>query len=423
MKSYRSYLAGGGIFLLPLVCFPGFLDEFRTPKLIFLALLSTVVAALFVARTTRLSLGLSLGFCGFSAAFSGLAAPFQLNNLFFLGINLVFAYLVVNPSNDEIDRVFLGLTCAGWVSAFFAYLQVFHLDPGLLVGMSHPLFYYKVNEESWLPLGLLGQQTLFGPFLTSVLMITLFTRRYISAAVFLPLIFLTQSSFVYLGLGAGLFIFGLYRFHARRMLPLLGLVLLGALVMYFRYWYLDSMQVLLNDNGRFAIWREVLKKALTQPWFGHGFGTYPAYAPMFQDKQSIEDHGLFIQAHNDYLERFFEQGLLGMVFVFWLLCDFFKSVVRERFEPRIMCLCSVLCVYLADAGGNFPFRVVPQGTIALFAWVMVTTYRKDSYDEPLRALLARRHSLGNSGFLRRLLRRESRESVQCNQSRDSYNCS
>ena len=65
-----------------------------------------------------------------------------------------------------------------------------------------------------------------------------------------------------------------------------------------------------KDSNRIAVYVITIRSILTAPFFGFGYGTFQDVFPMFRDR-SLPTQGIWLQAHNTYLEVF--QGL-GLIF-------------------------------------------------------------------------------------------------------------
>jgi O-antigen ligase len=62
----------------------------------------------------------------------------------------------------------------------------------------------------------------------------------------------------------------------------------------------------LNDDARMAVYRLTAGAILESPLLGYGYGTFADVFPMFRDR-SVDTGGIWLMAHNTYLEVF--QGL------------------------------------------------------------------------------------------------------------------
>jgi len=92
-------------------------------------------------------------------------------------------------------------------------------------------------------------------------------------------------------------------------------------------------------TGRESIWQAVLDRATERPWTGWGFSTpWITTDPAFDEW--IIDHGVSVmQAHNMWVDVFFQLGfigvfLIGMVFLAFVWRSWFFAVDRPRWDLR-----------------------------------------------------------------------------------------
>lgn len=400
----RSVIAGGIVFLSPFLFFPGFQDEIRTPKLLFFVVAISLYGAYLAAKNLRPSLGLAFAFCSVSAVVSGFSQNYQLPALFFTGVALFSSVLVRRLNEFEIDRILAALMWAGLGNAALAYMQKCGYDP---------IFIYRKGLDPTIPIGFLGQQTILGAFMVSAFAASLFRKtgpKYWASILIGVPILLTESSFVLASFLTVLLVWVYAVSGARNFLWATGVVLwigAGALAMNQ-----DLRAKFLEDNGRFEMWRNIAKASMKRPLLGHGFGTFmfetkksemkarlvydevrkiksdPAYAETgwkivhantdaVQSPHSIRMHGLYLQAHNDFLERFYECGIVGLFLIGYLLYDFAKMLFRYRDRRVVLGMGAILLGTLVNALGSFPFRLAPMGFLALWAFVIVTTFRME----------------------------------------------
>lgn len=121
-----------------------------------------------------------------------------------------------------------------------------------------------------------------------------------------------RSAIIGLVLGSMAWLFARARYYAWRVTAVGALVFALLFVPLERYFHLAP--------DRAEGWKPILSKALEQPVFGWGRGNYELHSQVFV--QRIVDEGLtpwFKEAHNDYLELFFEAGVFGLMAFVYLL--------------------------------------------------------------------------------------------------------
>ncbi len=244
-----------------------------------------------------------------------------------------------------------------------------------------------------------GQHTLYGPFCVAAVASALFSGRYVRAVILALPIYCIDASFTYLSLGV---VVGLFLIHKFGRTALLGLIIagvLGGLVVCKELLFRDNVRVeALNDNGRFALWKLTWRIAEARPFIGHGYGSFRNQFPAFQDKRIREMNGLkdesfspevqevlakaaelqkrsglFVSAHNEYLETFYEFGFIGPLFCLALIAAFLLAWACGPRESIDWALCAIFLSFCANALGNFPFHLIPQALLPLWAFVAVTS--------------------------------------------------
>ena len=107
-------------------------------------------------------------------------------------------------------------------------------------------------------------------------------------------------------------------------------------------------------NGRMAIWELALRfMEAKDSWiFGSGFGSWAYLGPKLQ-MDSGQTTNFFVHLHNDFLQLFFEVGLVGLSL--WAIAfahAFRKSLGREDWVSIFL-----IIAFLVSCVGNFPTRL------------------------------------------------------------------
>ncbi|MEA2113742.1 MAG: O-antigen ligase family protein [Patescibacteria group bacterium] len=170
-------------------------------------------------------------------------------------------------------------------------------------------------------------------------------------------------------------IFGIFKY--RKLL--LGSLMFFALLYLFsdifqqRIWELISLDPYGSVIWRFRLWRDIIPVSLWQPWLGYGSGTF---------NQLVEYYRGFkwgsLEAHNDYLKIFVENGILGLATYLWLIVvllfslskKFIKSIGKEKIMALgIFTIC--LSLFIASFFDNILRTTALQWNlwILLGAWL------------------------------------------------------
>jgi O-antigen ligase len=125
-----------------------------------------------------------------------------------------------------------------------------------------------------------------------------------------------------------------------------------------------------HSSGRFQIWKADLDWLFKNGyWFsGTGLGTYFMFGPHVQTEYHIGEGNWFWVAHNDWLQVFFELGLVGFLLYLLLFC----ATLIRFYKPTRAYLTISLIGYGASAVFNFPSHLAPT---ALLGAVLVMRLR------------------------------------------------
>lgn len=270
--------------------------------------------------------------------------------IFSLFIHSVYS---LELSKEDIDRFLKVIFYCGFIMSCYMALQALKLDQ----------FYYPlIKHEGEMPPaasigGTLGHPTIVSPFVALCLPIALYFKKYLHAVLMGLMVLMTKSDIAIGAMAITLsFIYLDKRIFA-------GLLIALAIVFLFMY-----SKGKINDNGRFDNWKQIItdmrnplvktrpeKYSLTGMSPGSFFYTY--HTRHNQKKEA------FYQAHNEYLEVFYDMGLSGLVI---LLCGIFgiiKENINRTSRYRKYLLGSLVCVCIC-AGGTFTWHIAP---IALFS--------------------------------------------------------
>lgn len=403
MKISGRYFAGAGLLVLPFIFSADGGEQLREPKARMLAVMFGIWIACALWKRIHPSLGCAAGFLFLSAAFTAPIFPHQAL-LALLGA-FGSCFWVAHPTKHDIERGLEVLEISGILCA--TYACVFQLQ-GQWVFLT-PL-------PGAVPAAAFGQQTLYGPFAVACFASALFHGRHFRALLlFLP-IPIISSSFTWLSFGLVVFLYAFSRFGKKAILGacLLGMILLAGSKIWPSY-----AREALDDKNRFTLWRHTLLIASRAPLVGHGFASFRVIYPSIQDPgirqlSGIDDSkqspamrkmfeeanglrggsGIFLHPHNEAIALFFEHGVLGLLIALWWLHTFVLAAFREPIDdfwrermgyftknapldPSRWALIAIFLSFLANAMGNFPFHLIPQALLPLWAFVAVTTQREE----------------------------------------------
>jgi len=100
-----------------------------------------------------------------------------------------------------------------------------------------------------------------------------------------------------------------------------------------RLWELFTLDPYGSIVWRLRLWRDIMPISLWQPWFGYGLGTFENLVEYYRGFEWGS-----LEAHNDYLKIFIENGIVGLISyislilgtLFYLFKIFKKSIAQEK---------------------------------------------------------------------------------------------
>ena len=116
------------------------------------------------------------------------------------------------------------------------------------------------------------------------------------------------------------------------------------------------------SNARFEFWPIIATYVPEHLWIGHGLGSFQYFGPALQIKHQYGlSDGMWLFAHNDWLEILFEQGLVGLglvviAFVYWWVKE---TDIRVR---------GFLLSLSVSMFGNYPLQVAYFIPLIALAW-------------------------------------------------------
>lgn len=382
----KRWFAGAALILLPFIFEIGTPDEFRLPKAKFLMLMGLLYLAFELGRKLDIPLGLFVGWVAICAFRSTVGVPWEDLAIFF-GV-MVSAFWVNQPQNWQLLLGFKLFLFSSALLAIYALFQPKGIDPLIK--------YHYAWADTWRPTGLFGQSTLYGPYAVSGFLVALFLNYRLLAAFLLIPIILIDSSFTYLGLMGGI---SVYLASKLKIWHLITLSLLSlSLLLPLSYFYSSKIEEAMNDKGRVALWGQTVRLA-NQHWIaGRGLGSFKLIYPVFQlpelrkanglDDQALSpktrefmkeserlkaEFGVFHSSHNDFLQAYFEFGAIGVVLILIMVLSFWRSARYCMWQPHYPLMVALMVSFCLNSMGSFPFRLIPQATIPLWIYVIITS--------------------------------------------------
>jgi len=213
-----------------------------------------------------------------------------------------------------------------------------------------------------------------------------------------------RSSMLAAGLAAFLMIPGRRKWHA----AWIGAILTG-LVVVIRGAFSDFAGPSLTawTSTRIDVWVITLAKALQKPWLGWSPGSFYLWKPTFITPPAKA--GLtFIQAHNEFLQLFFEVGVIGFAAVLIYFIHTGWRLKRARpWTRELRCAVASAAAFALIAFVSFPLRigVTAVGALLTLAALHGELLEIEDTRKAADAVARRAHEGGHLPLVRRKRRR------------------
>lgn len=239
------------------------------------------------------------------------------------------------------------------------------------------VYFPKVTTPNFVnrPLGLLGQETVLGPYLVFALVIAAHRAieekrlrpAYLSIAAFnLAIIIATKSAMTAVSLAAAVFVFLVY--YKRFAWLIAGLISSGCLIFVLK----KESPDLLSFSGRLTPWQDAWGMIKLKPWLGYGTGSWSYSAVKLAEYRFhmnlTSDDRPWKQLHQEILQGLFEMGAIGVGLVsiaLWNVLRNSVACVRGADKPQLIYVAG-FAVFAADSLGSFPLHLVPHGPIWMY---------------------------------------------------------
>jgi len=209
----------------------------------------------------------------------------------------------------------------------------------------------------------LGINTSLGATLNAILLGFALHRKPITASIMALIATVASGTSmgplaVVIGLGC------CYAIKSRKGLVISGTTTLSLILGLYAIYGAD----LYSLSGRGEVWAMALDYVFkTDSWvFGQGWGTWAYLGPKIQTIMAPnKTTGLFLQLHNDFIQLFFEGGIIGLALWGWA---FVAALVKSYKAKDFIGIYMITC-FLVSCVGNFPTRLAPTMVcLALMFW-------------------------------------------------------
>lgn len=265
-----------------------------------------------------------------------------------LNIGLALLLFKTVVEHIEIERIKTFAYWAFWLlcaNLFLCLLQVIQHDP--LYQHINPVIMPDSD-----PIGFMRLKATLGIF-AAVLSPLLFILSPWLSIISLPLLYYSESS-----VAVGAFVITtmfLLSYRMKKVFFLLLLSLLCAAGAYYIF-FIDM------PSGQFAsrlfIWEHTFSHALkTSPFFGVGVGKFAAFAPLMKQGGGNPEPLMWIWAHNEFLQVFFELGIAGLTILGLYISGLWNKFRLYSENREIQSLFACFLAILLVSFFHFPFHL------------------------------------------------------------------
>jgi hypothetical protein len=361
VQALRRHLLCGLFFLLPLFVWPRWGDSVREPKFYLLWATGALFLVLQVAEPRKTfalwarvpwSALFFLFYVIVHSLFFQSAWQAAWNGFLLLATLAIALEFLALGENAELDSAMRWLA---YINIFYGCLQIADIDF---------LFSSTQLRIAHTPSGFMGHHTLYGPLMLMLMAYHLPRKAHKTALACLLMALATRSAVtVFSAVICGVVYFWLHRKYLTVWLMSMSALLVGALGFLNR----ESF-TFFSDTGRLTAWRLVFLESLDAPWLGHGFDSF---AKFFAFKFQLILVRPWNQAHQEILQLFFELGLVGVFFAYWIFADFAIGARKRDLTPHAEAWLLVCVVGLANSLANFSFHIAPLALFTLCGWLLV----------------------------------------------------
>lgn len=313
----------------------------------------------------------SLGFFIVYACISSFLFNFELGvrrvilNIFF---GLLFYQMVYERIRlDELKK---------YVSWLF-WILVANLGLCFFQWFDNDLIFNHVNHSivpiSELVCGFMRLQASLG-ILAALIGPVLFIIHPLTALVALPLMFWGKSSISIAGFVAAVAFISWFRIERWKWFLLAGVVFVAG-ASYIVLFDMPSGQF----DERFKIWNQALKVVLSSsPYTGMSLGSFAKWEPLQTQATNNMKLG-WIWAHNEYIQTFFEMGIIGITGLFFYFKGRFKDIRESLSIPDVQVLSGFMISLMIISFAQFPFHAAKLVVLCLFLMATLHSKAKEDY--------------------------------------------
>lgn len=270
---------------------------------------------------------------------------------FILGVFLTVTLIENTSDFSEWVRILKLMIYIGSLFAVYGILQYFGIDQ--IFGGNK----FLVDGREIKMVTFLGNKMLTGHYIAMISPLCLMFKNMWYRIAFIVMgvaILLTGSVVALISYFVGLYV---YLLMNKRFLYMIIISVLSILALFLMNKFYSGF---LYDGNRFWLWLETIKNN-SRPFFGNVIGSY---GMVF--KQGLNSQVNVIHAHNEFVQLYWEGGLLLLIFIIGYICSLFKRIILEFFEDNSILLIGTtagLCAWIIISLAGFPLRIAPMAVV------------------------------------------------------------
>lgn len=365
-----------GLMILPWVILPlrGIADAFRIPQATFLNLIFMGIISLSFYKGLRFNynnkfLSLLVGWV-FITIFFNWYLPYTMtfNNQqainvltlaptlhFILGLwalNIMLCYF----ERDDLKRISKAICFSAVLVTSFGIMQVIGLDPfGKIARYNHP------NHFS----ACLDNPNVVGNYLCLSLPFFFANKekKYIWFGLLVFIGIVLSASQLAVGCSiVGLCFYALLANRKSRFIKI-GVAAIIVLSIMFCFVNRSFIKTDVGLNRRLGIWTQTVEKIRVNPLFGQGLGKFRSFDMVVPGGATVTKN-----AHNDWLERVVEVGVLGTALLLLVVIGCFRKFDYRTSDKLAYGYLSSFLIFVLLMCASFPLEIAPTALLGMLAF-------------------------------------------------------
>lgn len=279
-----------------------------------------------------------------------------------------FSFIVQKVNKDGIERIYSWIRWTTFVQLALMGLQWFNLDP-IFKDLPPEKLNHWVQERPFIT-GFLDNQMVAGSFLAVVAPLFLSRKWWPGlAAVFLGILMTGSVGSMIVALSVCWWVAcRMYKIPTTLKIRVaLAAILIAAAGLTLQrpeisHWVARQM------GSRWKVWTLTMDLILKDPFMcltGWGWAQFaPAFQGLVKHFELAPAHLNWTHAHNEYLQTWFEAGLIGLTLAGGFLITSFRRALSSK-DPQRFALIGSTLAWLAVAGWSFPAQLAGLNVVAL----------------------------------------------------------